>query len=259
MKMTYVLLWYLLAVQAGAQIRTPEQGGTPDRLTIDQAVVEALENNLKLIAERANVSIAQAQLTTAQLRPNPVVSVYGDLLPLAGTQFNSTNNAGPPEYGVRTDFVVETAGKRRQRIDVAQSSLEIAQLRVKDAIRSLILDVQNAFVDVLLATDNLTLARQNYDALSNVVQINSTRVRTGDLAEVDLLRSRVATLQYENSVRQAELRLRTAYERLRLVIGRGIVARPIEAIGELRRDIEPVHLEAILQEARQLRPDLLAQ
>src|SRR5262245_12492155 len=126
MKVTCVLLWYLWASQAGPQIRTPEQGGTPDRLTVEQAVIEALENNLKLIAERANVSIAQAQLTTAQLRPNPVLTLYGDLLPLAGTEFNSTNNAGPPEYGIRTDFVVETAGKRRQRMDVAQSSVSIA-------------------------------------------------------------------------------------------------------------------------------------
>src|SRR5262245_43602444 len=134
MKTISILILLLFVVPLSAQIRTPEQG-TPDRLTIDKAVAEALENNLKLIVERANVPIAQAQLTTARLRPNPVLSLYGDLLPLAGTQFNSTNNAGPPEGGVRTDFVVETAGKRNKRIEVAQSSVWIAQLRVKDTMR----------------------------------------------------------------------------------------------------------------------------
>lgn len=258
MKKTSILIWFLFAVHASAQIRTPEQGGVPDRLTIDQAVAEALENNIGLLAERYNVSIAEARLITAGLRPNPVLSLSADLLDLS--IINRPNTiGGPPEYIIRTDFVVERGGKRDARIDVAQNSVSAAQFRLRNAMRSVVLDTQNAFVDVLLAREAVNLARQNYEALNNVTHINATRVKAGDLAEVDLLRSRVAALQYQNAVSQAELRLKTAYQRLRLVIGRGIAARPIEAIGELRRDIEPLAREAVLQQARQLRPDLLAQ
>src|SRR5262245_11277763 len=192
MRVTCMLIWYDCALQAVAQIRTPYQGLLPDRLTIDQAVAEALENNIGLLAERYNVSIAQARVTTASLRPNPVLSTGGDYLPLAGTTFNAENMAGPPEYTVRTDFIIERRGKREQRIRTAEASVSAAQLRLRNAIRTLVLDVQSAFVDVLLAKENLALAQQNYESLNKVAQVNATRVKTGDLAEVDLLRSRVA-------------------------------------------------------------------
>ena len=46
----------------------------PDRVTIVQAVQEAVEHNLSLLAERYNLSIADAKIITAKLRPNPVFS-----------------------------------------------------------------------------------------------------------------------------------------------------------------------------------------
>src|SRR5213592_3468139 len=98
MKTMSILISLLFTVQAPAQIRTADQSAVPDRLSIDQAVAEALENNIGLLAERYNVSIAQARLITAGLRPNPVLSIGGDHLDLAGTGYNSQNNAGPPEY-----------------------------------------------------------------------------------------------------------------------------------------------------------------
>jgi cobalt-zinc-cadmium efflux system membrane fusion protein len=55
MKATSILLCFLFALQASAQIRTPDQGAIPDRLTIDQAVAEALENNIGLLADLQRV------------------------------------------------------------------------------------------------------------------------------------------------------------------------------------------------------------
>jgi cobalt-zinc-cadmium efflux system outer membrane protein len=211
-----------------------------------------------LLAERYNVAIAQARLITARLRPNPVVSFSADLLDLSIINKPSTIG-GPPEYIVRTDFVIERGGKRDSRIDVAEGLISAAHFRLRNAMRSVVLDTQNSFVDVLLAKEAVNLARQNHEALNKIVQVNTARVTAGDLAGVDLLRSRVATLQYQNAVSQAELQLRTTYQRLRLVIGRDMAAKPIEAIGELRRDSEPVRRDVVFQEARQLRPDLLAQ
>ena len=54
-------------------------------LTIDQAVAEALEKNLGLVAERYNLTIADARIVTARLRPNPVLTLDGDHLDLLGT------------------------------------------------------------------------------------------------------------------------------------------------------------------------------
>src|SRR5712671_1955722 len=133
----------------------------PEPITIDQAVQEALANNANLIAERMNVPLATARLVTARLRPNPVLTLDGDYLDILGTGFSSANNAGPTEGSGRVDFVFEGPGKRAGRIAVAELSRSVAELKLQNAMRTLILDVQNAFIDVLLAKDTLALAEAN--------------------------------------------------------------------------------------------------
>src|SRR5262245_37238620 len=69
----------------------------PTLLTATQAVEEALANNLGILAERLNLTIAEAAVITARLRPNPVFSFSSDHLDLLGTGFNEGNGGGPPE------------------------------------------------------------------------------------------------------------------------------------------------------------------
>ena len=131
---------------------------SPQSLTLDEAINEAIASNLSLVAERYNLSVAEARIITARLRPNPVLSLGGDHLPLLGTEFNSTNMAGPPEYAVRTDFLLERGGKRDNRIAIAENNKEVVQSQLQNTIRLLVLDVQNAFVDVLQA-ETISISR----------------------------------------------------------------------------------------------------
>ena len=116
-------------------------------ITIQQAVSEALDHNLSLLAERYNVTVAQAAVVTAGLRPNPVLTLNvmrpdGPLVD-AGVAVN--------DVVVRTDYVIERGGKRDRRIDQATLARTVAELQLLDATRKLVLDVQTAFTDLQLA------------------------------------------------------------------------------------------------------------
>src|SRR3954465_12931130 len=130
-------------------------------INVDQAISEAMANNLDLAASRYNISVAEARQITASLRPNPVATIAADHLDLLGTGYNSVNNAGPNEYAMRTDFVLERGGKRAARMELAANDKTLAQLGFRDAMRKLIFDVQSAFVDVELAKENVALAQDN--------------------------------------------------------------------------------------------------
>jgi len=229
-----------------------------EKITLEQALAEALEKNLSLLAERVNISIAEARLITARLRPNPVLSAGGDHLDLLGTGFNEINNAGPEEFNLRTDFTIERGGKRSSRIAVAQHALGVAELEFLNAVRGLRLEVQSAFVEALLARHRVELARQNLEALNRIVEVNQVRSRTGDVAEVELIRSRVAALQQANALRRAELDLRTVLIRLQTLMGRARPAPDFDVLGELRRETRVAPLEEWLKIALENRPDLLA-
>jgi hypothetical protein len=64
-------------------------------LTIQQAVSEAVEKNLNVLAEKYSIPIAEARIISARLRPNPILTVGGDHLDLLGTGYVKENNAAP--------------------------------------------------------------------------------------------------------------------------------------------------------------------
>ena len=211
-----------------------------------------------LIATRAGITIADANLITARLRPNPVLSLGGDHLDLLGTDFNDANGAGPPEFSARVDFLFERGSKRARRTELAQDERTIAEAEVLDRVRVLKLEVQQAFIDLQLAQENLALARENAAALDEIVGLNQTRVRGGEVAEVELLRSRIAALQSQQAVRAAELKVRAERLRLERVIGRTPGGVTFE-IQDVARPAPVTSRAPDLQaRARLARPDLRA-
>src|SRR5262245_17241346 len=140
MKAPFVLV---LAACAGAPSSVWAQA-PPATLTLAQAVDEAVQRNLTLLAQQAGLSTADAALVTARLRPNPVLSASADHLDWLGTGFSDENGAGPSEYAVRVDVPFERGDKRDRRIAVADAAKRIALLQFADAVRRLKLDVMLA-------------------------------------------------------------------------------------------------------------------
>jgi cobalt-zinc-cadmium efflux system outer membrane protein len=225
----------------------------PPALTIDAAVREAIDHNLTLVAERFSVSVADAHVVTAGLRPNPVLTVSA-MLPSDEVYDNAVS---PREAIAHVDVPIERGGKRDRRLDVARAARSVAELQLLNTIRQLVLDVQNACVDVVQAKQNLALARESLDAFNSLVQINTERVRTGDLSQVELSRSRLAALQFQNDVRQQQAKLTVAQSRLRTLLGRTGMP-PIDVESDLRRDPAPVDRDAVQRVALAQRPDLEA-
>jgi cobalt-zinc-cadmium efflux system outer membrane protein len=204
------------------------------------------------------VSLADAGVITAGLRPNPVLSVYTDLQPLLGNGATELNQSGPPEYGIRADFVWERGQKRRHRIEAAEQEKAVARWQLLNATRALALDVQNAFVEVLLAKETLALAERNQESFRRIVEVSKERVRVGDLAQVELVRTQLAELQFNNAVIQSQSRLRIAKQRLQLLMGRATPSDLFDVVGDMRREPLPFTLEELWRQSLARRPDYQA-
>ncbi|WP_162179808.1 TolC family protein [Bryobacter aggregatus] len=248
------LFLFLLAVVLSFVL----QAQTRTEFTLNDALREALDKNLDLIATRFDVPVARAQVITAGLRPNPVLSLSGDHLNLLPPRYSLENQAGPSEYAARTDFLFERGGKRQLRVEVAVAAQSVTEFLVLDAVRQLTFSVQNAFVEVLQAKADLGLAREIFSAFEEIVRINQSRLKSGDLSEVEVIRSQVAMLQFENTVRQAELQVKTTEAQLQILLGRQKMDPKIETAGEMRRDTVALPLDALREKAVTQRPDLLA-
>jgi len=247
---------FVLILGAAVAARSEPQAA----LTVDRAVEEAIQNNLGLFAERVNLTIAEASVVTARLRPNPVFSFSGDHLDVLGTGFTAANNGGPPEIAWRVDIPVERGHKRALRVETAGFAREIAEARLADAVRRLRSDVELGCIDVLAAKANLNLQRENLAALEELVKLNDARVEAGAAAPLELMRSRVAMLQFRGGVRRAELDLLTAKTKLQNLLGRKVAAEDFDVVGELKpaaHAAEP-DLNSLREKAAASRPDAVA-
>jgi outer membrane protein, heavy metal efflux system len=244
----FVLVLYACAAPAGAQ-----------SLTIAQAVEEAVQHNLTLMAERSNLSIADAQMVTARLRPNPVFSFSADHLDVLGTGFSQENNGGPPEVAWRVDVPLERGGKREARIALAEAVRTIAEAQFADAVRVLRQEVTLACVDVMAAQATRTLLADNLRTYQELVRVNRARLTAGSIAPFEATRSEVAMLQFRSTIVRAELDLAAATARLGVLLGRPQGA-PIDIADALSTAAETESPDAGELEATAVRarPDLRA-
>jgi cobalt-zinc-cadmium efflux system outer membrane protein len=189
-------------------------------LTIAAAIDEAVQHNLSLLAARSNLTIADAQMVSARLRPNPVASVSADHLDLLGTGFDEANNGGPPEIAVRVDVPLERGGKREARIAVATAVRSEAEAQFADAVRTLRQDVTLACIDVIAAQALHALMADTLRTYEGLARVNKARVAAGSIPGFEATRSEVAMLQFRATVVRADLELAKAAAQLKTLLGR---------------------------------------
>jgi cobalt-zinc-cadmium efflux system outer membrane protein len=228
-----------------------------ESLTIAQAVDEAIAHNLSLLAERTSLTIADAAMITARLRPNPVLSGSADHLDLLGTGFDEANNGGPPEIAWRVDLPIERGGKRDARIAVAAAAKSLAEAQLSDAVRVLRQDVTLACIDVMAAQAARALVTDNLRTFEDLARVNRARVTAGAIAPSESMRSEVALQQFRVTAVRAELDFVTASAKLATLLGRPPgdaveIGDPLHAEAPLA----PVDTASLETAAFDARPDL---
>jgi outer membrane protein, heavy metal efflux system len=250
-----VLFSTLLLAQPPQPTPAPAPANGP--VTLEQAIQEALANNVDLAVQKYNVSVAEARQITASLRPNPVFTASAQTLDLLGAHYNLSSPAGPNQINIHTDFPFERGHKRDERKNVAKQDKSLAELGVREMMRQVIFSVQSGFVDVQQAAENLKLAQENLTKLEGVVTINESRLKSGDLSKVELERSQVAALQFRTAVQQAQLQLDQAKTQLQFFLGRKKTNPNFDVAGPLRREEFLQPQEEVVKLAIDRRPDYL--
>ncbi len=227
----------------------------PENLTADQAVDEALRRNLNLLAQRLNLSLADAAIVAARVRPNPVLSLDVDHASLT-----HLSKGDLTEAAARIDVPIVLGGKRDRRIEVAERDRKIAEAQLEDALRKLRQDVASACVDLVQAKANLALANDSLKTFEDLVRINERRVQAGAIAAVELKRSKVSMLQFQTGVKRAILDLTGARTKLKTLLGRGSTQGEVDLKDELATppSEQTVEIAALQRAASERRPDLRA-
>jgi cobalt-zinc-cadmium efflux system outer membrane protein len=187
-----------IAAMASAQ-------GAP--LTWEQVRQRFEANNPSLLAGHLTVDEAKANEITANLRPNPELSMVLDEFTVFNPGVLSVNNA---QWTPSVTELIERRGKRHLRYQSAQVATQGAKADTRELERNLVFTLRDAFNRVLAAKSILQLTNDNLQYYDKVVEVNQERFRAGDIAKIDLERVKLQRAQFESDYQNAQTGLRQA-------------------------------------------------
>lgn len=156
------------------------------RLTLSDAVSQALSTNPQLAAADADVGVAKGFRRQAGLAPNPRLTLQSE---------NGRFWGDPPfSYSPDADSLaliaqtIETGGKRQRRVDSASANVQRSELEGEVLRRQIAGRVSNAYWVAAGAVKIRELLQEEVVNFGRVVDYHRTRAKEGAAPEVDLLR-----------------------------------------------------------------------
>ena len=144
--------------------------------------------NPDLIASRFELSIADARIAQASVRPNPELSV--ELENFAGS--GAARGARILESTLSLSQVIELGDKRSYRTDVASADRELAGVERQARQLDVLAEVTQRFIAVVSAQDQLQLTTSTKELAQRTFDAIDGRVRAARSPEAERSRARIA-------------------------------------------------------------------
>jgi len=240
-----------------AQTLAQKPGGVT--ISLDEAIQMALQHNHSLVAARTVIQQNQAEETTANLRPNPVLTGDSQFLPIFQPgQFSADYLDNTAQFDLGLSYLFERGQKRQHRLQAAKDATAVTRSQVTDNERSLSFNVASLFINVELAESTLELANQDLKSFQDTVNISEERYKAGDTGEDDFLKMKLQMLQFQMDVSAAKLSRVQALSDLRQLLGYESVGADYDVNGSFDYQAVKGNLDDFQAKALANRPDLQA-
>jgi cobalt-zinc-cadmium efflux system outer membrane protein len=213
--------------------------------------------NPTLQAGQIGIDESRAQEITANLRPNPNLTVLADQI----DPFSGGSAHGPFAYLLVTgnvNFLWERQHKRGLRLESAQKGTAVVTSGQADLERTLLFNVRGAFVQTLQEKAILDLAKENLAYYDHVLDVNRDRYKAGGIAQVDLKRLELQRVQYLSDLQTADVNLRVAKIQLLMLLNDRTPVEQFDVTGPFDFSEQVPPLNDVRQTALDSRPDLSA-
>ncbi len=165
---------------AGGQSAPPVATPTPTRdrpaatqITLEQAITMALANSPSIKAARTQIQQNQAQEITANLRPNPTLAWDSQFIPVFSGDFSTDTLNNLQQFDIGLGYLFERGHKRQNRLQAARDTTAVTAAQVADTERTLVFNVAQQFINVLLANSTLQFAQEALRSFQETVNISA--------------------------------------------------------------------------------------
>lgn len=189
--------------------------------TLQQALQTAKSNNLVLKTEQLNIGIAQADIITAELRPNLVLNHQTIQLIQPSNFVENTNwhNGYNRQSLWQLTKTFQVAGQRKNKIDIANKTVSLIEKNYFETERNILTDVAKKWLEIWTLQkqiDIISFAKNNIDSL---VTINNNRYRNKVITKTDLYRTELLSKQYAIQYKTAQQEVVNLKEEMKFLLG----------------------------------------
>lgn len=206
------MLFLLVLYGAFGQL-VPKDSGSGERLSLQDAIILALNNNPELLRAQKEIDAASGRALQAGRIPNPEIQFGWNETPL---NFN-LGDADEEDIGIVQQ--IEFPTKRSNRISVATYDREIAELQVERVKVTITARVKKAYHNLLFSERLVGHLQEQAKLLKDFLDIANGRLRAGTGTYLDVIRAKVELTRLNNDLVEAQRDVRARRVQLNLLLG----------------------------------------
>lgn len=208
MSIRQLLLLSSLLLSVAVQAQTP--AAAPLSVSLQQAL-QAAQDNLDVVLARRTLAGAQADITSADRAPFPVLSASVSQIDLQNG--NGNGNAWTEQRydkSIGLDWTWERGNKRELRTLTAQRAADAARAELQETGMQQRLAALSGFYDLLAAQERVAEIAQIERNADELARIAGRRLQAGDLSAQETARTEIEAQRARADLHQAELEQRRA-------------------------------------------------
>jgi len=148
------------------------------QLTLSVAEEIFLKNNLKLIAERYSIDMAQANVIQARLFENPELNFEQNIYSRADGEFFDFKSPNVIQF----EQLFFLAGKRKKLIALEKLNVEIAQLEFQELLRTLRNALRENFIEFYYQKKSIAIYNKGIDELKKLIEVYDEQYAKGNVS-----------------------------------------------------------------------------
>ncbi|WP_044202182.1 TolC family protein [Flammeovirga sp. OC4] len=184
------LMLCILSLTASAQ--KAEEEALKMQLTIPQAEEIFLQNNLTLIAEKQNIEISKAEVIQAKAWPNPEVGIEIAMYDNEDNIWFRTDREAQRVFEISQ--MIETAGKRKKRTNVAKIEAEISEYEFYNTLRELRTELRSELVELHYAQEKASSYLVAIEPVEKLVAVYKEQSQKGNVSKSEVVRLKALLL-----------------------------------------------------------------
>lgn len=214
---------YILGLVFGAfLLRLSAQERTILSLEVSEIETIFMQQNLALIAEKMNISIADAAIVQAKLWDNPSISIEdvnlwsteeqreeADIPPLFGSFAKNT------QFSIELSQIIAISGRRSKLVSKEKVSKEIAIKQFEELIRALKIELRKSVSEIIYIDEYLQVMERQSKSLEQLIASYQQLYDQGNLSKNHLIRLQSALLSLLNDINENQLEFNARQKELK--------------------------------------------